>query len=167
MQDIKIQGMVLHLAMDFSKDKNGENDPLLVLTNDRNCDALKIYRERWSIEVFFQSVKDRGFNLEGTHLKEIDRLAKLFAITCIAFVICLTIGVYADACEKKIPIKNHGYKANSFFRHGLNILREVLRPHSIKKRLMELIDLVVNFANSIFENVTEKLIKINFSKIII
>ncbi len=114
--------MDLHLAMDFSKDKNADDDPLLVLTNDRNCDALKIYRERWSIEVFFQSVKDRGFNLEGTHLKETDRLAKLFAITCIAFVICLTIGVYADACEKKIPIKNHGYNANIFFRHGLNIL---------------------------------------------
>ncbi|MCK5678927.1 MAG: IS4 family transposase, partial [Flavobacteriaceae bacterium] len=166
LRDIMIQGMVLHLAMDFSKNKNGDDDPLLVLTNDRNSNALKIYRERWSIEVFFQSIKDRGFRLEGTHLKDTDRLAKLFAINCIAFVICLTVGVYADACEKEIPIKNHGYKANSFFRHGLNILREALRPNSIEKKLVELIELVVNFANSIFENIIEKLIKCNILKII-
>ncbi len=166
LKNIKVQGMVLHLAMDFSKNKNGEDDPLLILTNDKNCDALKIYRERWSIEVFFQSVKERGFRLEDTHLKKTDRLAKLFAITCIAFVICLTIGVYEDSCEKEIPIKNHGYKANSFFRHGLNILRELLRPSSVEKKLIELTDLIVNFAYSVFENVIEKLIKTNNLKII-
>lgn len=160
-KNVKIKGLILHLAMDFSKNKKGESDPLLVITNDKNCDALEIYKERWSIEVFFQSLKGRGFNIEGTHLKDIKRVAKLFALTCLAFVICLTIGCYADACEKPIEIKNHGYKANSFFRHGLNILRKVfIRPRNSEKRLDELINLIVDFTNSVFYFITQKLLKI-------
>ena len=167
LKNVKIKEMTLHLAMDFSKNKNGEDDPLLILTNDENCDALKIYRERWSIEVFFQSIKDRGFKLESTHLRDIDRHAKLFAMNCIAFVICLTVGVYAHTCEKEIPLKNHGYKANSFFRHGLNILRTVMtRFRKSQERFEELIDLIVGFANSIFENWTIKILCIKQKKII-
>ena len=37
------------------------------------------YRHRWSIETFFQSLKKRGFRLEDTHLKSLDRLKKLMA----------------------------------------------------------------------------------------
>lgn len=165
LKDVKVKNMQLHLAMKFTKNKKGEDDPLLVLTNDKNCDAIKIYRERWSIEVFFQSIKERGFNLESTHLKDIDRHAKLFAMCCVAFVMCLSVGVYSDSCEEEIPIKNHGYKKNSYFRHGLNILREVLvRLDKSMERFDELIDFIVGFASSIFENWTEKLLRSNMQK---
>jgi hypothetical protein len=165
LKNVKYQNMDLHLAMDFSKNNKGEDDPLLVLTNDENCDALKIYRERWSIEVFFQSIKGRGFNLEDTHLDEIKRIAKLFMLTGLSFAICLTIGVYKDAVEKEIPIKNHGYKANSFFRHGLDALREILaRSGKLKKSLDALTDLIIGFVSSIFENSTEKFLKIRLKK---
>jgi len=165
LKNVKYQNMNLHLAMDFSKNNKGENDPLLVLTNDENSDALKIYRERWSIEVFFQSIKGRGFNLEDTHLNDIKRIAKLFILTSLSFVICLTIGVYKDAVEKKIPIKNHGYKANSFFRHGLDALREILaRPNRLKKNLDALTDLIIGFVSSVFENNTESFLKIRLKK---
>ncbi len=167
LKNIKIKGFILNLAMDFSKNKNGEDDPLLVLTNTKNEETLSVYKERWSIEVFFQSLKKRGFNLEDTHLKDTDRIAKLFALTNIAFVICLTIGGYADACEKEIPIKNHGYKANSYFRHGLNIVRSLLiKPILMKERLEDLSDFVLNFAKSIFEYSTKKMVKIKSEKII-
>lgn len=167
LKNIKINQQTLHLGMDYSVDKNGKDDPLLVLTNDPKHDPLDIYRERWSIEVFFQSVKERGFDLESTHLQNLDRLSKLFALTGIAFASCLTVGCYADACEKKIEVKNHGYKANSFFRHGLDICREALRnPLKFKDRLVYIADLIINFVNSVYENQVINLLKIKTEKII-
>ncbi len=106
--------------------------------------------------------------MEDTHLKDTDRIAKLFALTNIAFVICLTIGCYADACEKEIPIKNHGYKANSYFRHGLNIIRDILtKPILKKERLEDLSNFVLDSVKSIFDYYIKNLVKINCEKIII
>ncbi len=67
--------------------------------------------------------------------------------------------------EKKFQLKNYGYKANSYFRHGLNSLKEVLaRPNKMKARLNEFINLVVGFIQSVFENNTRKLVKIRLKK---
>lgn len=101
-------------------------DYLAILTNQSNGNALQDYKKRWSIEVLFQSLKKRGFNLEGTHLTNLNRIKKLFAFVSLAFVLCLTMGVYQDKFIEAIPKKNHGYKANSFFRVGLNKLKKLL-----------------------------------------
>ncbi len=47
LKNIKIKGFTLNIAMDFSKNKNGEDDPLLVLTNTKNERTLEVYKERW------------------------------------------------------------------------------------------------------------------------
>jgi len=157
LKNILIKEMPLHLAMDCSTNNKGEDDPLLVVTNDKNCDALTIYKERWSIEVFFQNLKGRGFNLENTHINKIDRVGKLFSMTCIAFAMCLTIGVYTDVVEKGILIKNNGYRKNSYFRHGLDILKEeLLKQNSLQVRINEFAEIIIGFLNSIFENLIKK-----------
>jgi hypothetical protein len=102
-------------------------DYLAVLTNSADGDALSRYRRRWSIETFFQSVKRRGFDLEQTHLKDPLRLKKLFALVCLAFAICLAEGIYRHQNVKKILTKSNGYKQNSYFRHGLNAVRKILK----------------------------------------
>lgn len=82
-----------------------------------------LYRKRWCIETLFQSLKSRGFNLENSHLRDIDKFKKLFALVSIAFAICLTIGrEYVDKTQK-IKIKKHGYPSKSIFRGGLDWLR--------------------------------------------
>ena len=101
-------------------------DYLAILTNQSKGNALGEYKKRWSIEVLFQSLKQRGFNLESTHLRNINRIKLLFAFVSLAFVLCLTMGVYQDKVITEIPRKNHGYKANSFFRVGLNKLKKLL-----------------------------------------
>jgi hypothetical protein len=88
---------------------------------------FKHYRYRWSIETFFQSLKKRGFRLEETHLKDLDRLKKLFAIVALAFVFCWQVGLHHHRNTKNIPLKNHGYKANSFFRKGLDLIRSACK----------------------------------------
>ena len=111
--------------------KNGQPDQLLLITNmTANKRAMDSYKRRWSIEVFFQCIKSRGFNLEKTHLTKPERLRKLFAAVCLAFVCCLATGIYKDAKIKKIPLCKHGYKRKSYFRYGLDELRSVLRKAS-------------------------------------
>lgn len=86
-----------------------------------------VYRRRWTIEACFQSLKSRGFNLESTHLKDLGKLKKLVALVSIAFGMCVSLGIHQHERVKKIKTKKHGYKANSFFRHGLNTIREMLK----------------------------------------
>lgn len=129
-KDIEISGMKLHFACKKSKNKKGEDDPLLILTNDAVADPFKTYRKRWSIETFFQSIKKRGFNIENTHVKCLKKLKKLFLMVCVAFVMCLTIGIFRNDITKKIAVKKHGYKANSFARKGLNIIRNAINKRN-------------------------------------
>lgn len=90
-----------------------------------------IYRKRWSIEVLFQSMKKRGFDLESTHLRCLQKINKLIALVAIAFAFCLLAGKHYHQKVKKIKTKNHGYKANSFFRKGLDLLRDYLNNKPI------------------------------------
>lgn len=122
---VEIHGHWVSLAIKRLDAKDDEY--LIVMTNTFAHRALDNYQRRWSIETFFQSVKQRGFRLEDTHLDDLERLRKLFALVAIAFTVCLHIGRWSDQHQKPIEIKNHGYKANSFFRHGLECWRSALR----------------------------------------
>jgi len=87
----------------------------------------QVYRRRWTIEACFQSLKSRGFDLESTHLKDLTKLKKLVAFVSMAFGLCVSLGIHQHERVKNIKIKKHGYKANSFFRHGLNTIREMMK----------------------------------------
>lgn len=87
----------------------------------------QVYRRRWTIEACFQSLKSRGFDLESTHLKDLTKLKKLVALVSIAFGMCVRLGIHQHERVKKIKTKKHGYKAHSFFRHGLNTIREKMK----------------------------------------
>lgn len=73
-------------------------------------------------------MKERGFDLENTHLQDNEKLKKLVALVSIAYAFCASLGIYHHQKVKKIKTKNNGYKANSFVRHGINLIREWLRP---------------------------------------
>ena len=88
LDNIEIAGCRLSIAMKKVKDKAGNLDYLIVLTNTLANKALFMYAYRWSIEVFFQSIKGRGFNLEDSQVKCLSKIKKLFAFVCIAFAIC-------------------------------------------------------------------------------
>jgi hypothetical protein len=106
--------------------KRKEDDYLAILTNCPMTNALKEYKKRWTIEAFFQSIKERGFDIEQTHLDQDFRLKKLFAFVSLAFVLCLSVGIDHHENVKSIDIKNHSYKQNSFFRKGLDNLKKAL-----------------------------------------
>ena len=60
--------------------------------------------KRQQTETAFKALKSSGFNIEDTHLKEIDRIEKLFAFVLIAFTWAYVVGNYLHQNIK--PIKN-------------------------------------------------------------
>ena len=136
-----LDGVRIHhhwVSLSIKRQAKLNDEYLIVMTNTFAHCALGHYQHRWSIETFFQSVKQRGFRLEDTHLDKPERLRKLFALVAIAFAVCLHIGRWSDKYQKPIQIKKHGYKANSFFRHGLECWRRALRTLTYE------IDLFIN-----------------------
>ena len=101
----------------------------------------QLYAKRWTIEQCFQNLKGRGFNLEVTHLRCSQKLRKLVALVSLAYALCLSVGPVAHSQGQPIARKKHGYRAASFSRHGLHILRQLTRPdtcpHQPLARLVE------------------------------
>lgn len=132
-----IEGLHLGLRKLYANGKTRlTDDYLAVLTNQAHINALEVYKKRWSIEVFFQSIKKRGFDIEQTHLDEDFKLKKLFAFVALAFVISVTVGFKHDETVKSIEIKNHGYKQFSFFRAGLDKISKAIKRRFFDKQLI-------------------------------
>lgn len=150
-ENISMHGLKFHLATKLiGHQKDSEDRYLLILTNAAADKAIDIYRQRWSIEVFFQSVKKRGFNLENTHLTGLPKLKKLFAFVSLAFACCLKIGIWKHEHQKPMKKKKNGYKPNSFFRYGLNEIRRALLHFHITVKLA--LDMMDNLIRQLRDN---------------
>jgi len=147
MDDVLVWGHRLSLGMKMVKTKSIKikDRYLFVLTNTTGKQACKAYKKRWSIEVFFQAIKGRGFNFEQTHLRDLGRLRKLFAMAAFAFAICLNMGIWWNDTIKKIEVKKHGYKRNSFFRFGKDRIQEAKRllDYKLLKRFLDRIEQLI------------------------
>ena len=75
-------------------------------------------------------MKKRGFDLEDTHLQDNAKLKKLVALVSIAYAFCASLGIYYHRKIEKIKVKNHGYKANSFVRKGIDLIQDWFRAEN-------------------------------------
>lgn len=89
----------------------------------------QVYRKRWTIESCFQNMKGPGFNLGESHLKSSEKLKKLVAMVSLAYALCCSLGIYMHDRLEAIKTKNHGYKANSFARKGIDSIKEWTREN--------------------------------------
>jgi len=103
--------------------KNGKF--LIVISYNKPEQAKQDYKQRWQIEMCFKAMKSSGFDIEKTHLTELDRIEKLILLVMIAFVWCYKVGIHLN---KLIPIKvkKHGRKAITIFKYGLNYIANQL-----------------------------------------
>ena len=74
------------------------------------------YAEPWQIEMCFKAMKSSGFDMEKTHLKDIDRIEKLVLLVMIAFVWRYKIGLFLHEKVQAIKIKKHRRRAKSIFK---------------------------------------------------
>lgn len=77
-------------------------------------------------------MKSSGFNIEDTHLTDIERIAKLVALVMVAFVWAYKAGIFLnEICP--IKIKKHGRKAKSLFKYGLTYFAKVLFSNELNE----------------------------------
>lgn len=109
------------------------NDYLIVITTEAPDTALDDYAKRWNIETLFGCLKSRGFNFEATHLTRYERISKLVGLLTLALCWCLLIGEWEHS-QTPIANKNHGRRAKSLFRYGLDRLRNIVLNLAVKER---------------------------------
>jgi hypothetical protein len=128
----RVNGQLCYLWASKVKSKQGVPELQIIITFDKPEDAGQIYKERWQIETAFRALKSSGFNIEDTHLTDLDRIEKLFSIVMVAFAWAYVVGIFADENIKSIKILKHGRKAKSLFKYGLQIIATILLNPSRK-----------------------------------
>lgn len=121
-----LNNQLCYLSGSKVKDKEGKPELQIVISFNKPEDAHEIYKERWQIETAFRALKTSGFNIEDTHLTEIERIEKLFALVIVAFTWAYLVGDYLHKYIKPIKVKKHGNKAKSLFKYGLTYIASVL-----------------------------------------
>lgn len=102
---------------------------LIVVSYNSQPEALLRYKERWQVETLFKALKTNGFQVEDTHLSDLQRIDKLVACLTVAFTWAYKAGIYAHQHLKPIVIKKHQRKAYSFFKYGLRFITNALVVH--------------------------------------
>ena len=111
---------------------DGKLEFVIIASFKPDHSALVKYKDRWQTETMFKAFKSGGFNFEDTHLTDPQRIAKLIALECVAFIWVYLVGISRNAAFP-IKIKNHGRKTYSLFKYGLMfVANALLNPLSIK-----------------------------------
>ena len=161
-KSLKGERLLLKNMVYLTAKKLKTGELLILVSNKANADInhCNYYLMRWKIELLFSAMKKRGFNLESTHIRDPERLSKLFFILSIAFILAYKTGeLLVKIIPKKRIIKKHGYHQNSIPRIGMDeIFRAVLSVFKCSKRLVSLIKLA--FTSSLSENEYDKCIEV-------
>jgi hypothetical protein len=121
-----VNGQLCYLAASKVKDKDGKPELQIIISFDQPQYALASYKKRWQIETAFKGLKSSGFNIENTHLTDLDRIEKLFTVVVLAFTWAYIVGVFVNDNIKPIRLLNHGRKAKSFLKYGLEFIASIL-----------------------------------------
>ncbi|RJT49483.1 transposase, partial [Legionella taurinensis] len=136
----QVFGMKVHVfghSLYLAGSKNSREDLMIVITNQPPKNAIACYLRRWEIETLFASLKTKGWRFEDTRVIEPKRIEKLLVLLALGFVWAHRIGEW-KASIKPIPLKklrNQKRPKNSFFRLGLDHLRDLLTNHRINIKL--------------------------------
>ena len=123
---VYINNVACYLSASVIKSKTGKPEYQFLISFNDPSKSNECYKKRWQIETMFKALKSSGFNIEKTHLQDIQRVEKLVSLVFIAFVWCYKVGIFIDLNEEKIKIKKHGYRAKSLFKHGLDYISSIL-----------------------------------------
>lgn len=121
-----INHQLCYLSASKIKNKQGRPELQIIVSFNEPQNAQEIYKERWQIETAFRALKSSGFNIEDTHLSDLDRIEKLFSIVIIAFTWAYLVGIYLNEKVKPIRLLKHGRRAQSFVKYGLTYIALVL-----------------------------------------
>ena len=144
---IKITGQYFYVSGLKRLDKKHTIEYVILVSNIHRKNLFDEYKERWQIETMFRAFKSSGFRIEDTHLTSLERIDKLLAVLCLAFVWLYRIGLHHHLHKTPIRVKSHGRKEYSYFSYGFHILvSEILNsmrhPDGVSDPLREYIQLL-------------------------
>ncbi len=113
------KGEYVYLAGSRIKNSDGVPELQILICFNRPEEAILTYKKRWEIETAFRAMKSSGFNIEDTHMRDMDRIARLVAMVCMALVWAYLVGEHKDINIKPIRILKHGRKEKSLVKYGL------------------------------------------------
>ena len=80
---VKVNNQLCYLSGSKVKNKSGKPELQILVSFNNPQNALLLYKDRWQIETAFKAMKTSGFNIEDTHLTEIERIEKRVALLTI------------------------------------------------------------------------------------
>jgi hypothetical protein len=105
----------------------GYQEPLYLVSNMASAEeACRYYQKRFRIETFFSDQKNRGFNIQKSHISDPQRLSRLLIAACLAYIWIVYLG---SVCERDgwISIIHRRKRCDlSLFQLGLRLLDYIL-----------------------------------------
>jgi hypothetical protein len=104
--------MVLHW-------ETGEDEPWYLAT-DRAATwrTVKMYKVRMWTEEMYGDMKGHGFDLEATHLQDLDRLSRLVLGVCLLYVWLISLGSWVVKSGRRHMVDRKDRRDKSYFRLG-------------------------------------------------
>jgi hypothetical protein len=108
--------------------KTGEEEPwYLIADQSGRRDLIRLYALRMWVEEMYGDLKGHGFDLEATHLQDIDRISRLVLAVCISFVWLITLGAWVVKRGFRHFVDCKSRRDKSYFRIGWDWLARCLR----------------------------------------
>ncbi len=91
-----------------------------------------------SVETLFECFKRRGFNFEDTRLTELERVNRMVAVLALSYCWAHKAGEWRSEQGDALKYKKHGCIEKSLFRHGLDLLQQIMlgtftKRHTIRQ----------------------------------
>ena len=108
--------------------QSGQPEPWYLVTSQPDtCHALRLYSIRMWTEEMYGDMKGHGFDLEATHLRDANRLARLVLAVCWVYVWFLTLGSWVVKNGHRAQLDVKSRRDKSYFRLGWDWLDDCLR----------------------------------------
>lgn len=108
--------------------KAGEKEPWILATNLPSAKAtLDAYKRRMWIEQMFADMKGKGFDLESTHLRHVQRLSCLTLVVALLVVWLCSTGVSVIRMRKRHLVDRADRRDLSIFQIGLRFIERLMK----------------------------------------
>lgn len=99
-------------------DRNGKMEFLIIVSFNEPSQRMAYYKQRWQIETLFRGLKSSGFNIEDTHVTDLERLENYSQWLWLPSCGDVKLENVWMETSKNILIKKHGRRAVSVFKYG-------------------------------------------------
>ena len=97
-------------------------------------------------------LKSSGFNIEGSHVRDRERMSNLFSIIMIEYVWYYLVGIFIHENIKPIKIPKLGRRTVNLFKYGLDYISQCLMNHTERYRINVFKFFVIFLAHQYYSN---------------